>query len=439
MRAGAAVIFQATLRDGRWAGRPDVLRRVETLSALGPWSYEVVDTKLAKETRGGTVLQLALSDLLRVSQGAPPERFQVVTPDPASPVQIFRVQDFAAYFRLGRSRLTAAAHEDPDAIAAANYPEPVEHCDVCRWWSTCDRRRRDDDHLSLVAGISRLQTRELQSAGVATLAQLGELALPLPFAPRRGAADTYVRVREQARLQLLGRTHGRPVHELLPVTPDHGLARLPAPSPGDVFLDLEGDPFARDGGREYLFGLVVVAADGSATYHARWAHSDAEERAAFEAVVDLILGSWAADPGMQCLVDEAGQMSLANVLAVSHAANSVVLLGDPQQLEQPQQGSHPEGTDVSALEHILRGHQTIPPDRGIFLPETWRLAPSLCAFTSEVFYEGRLRSPSRRKPADQERRGLLPGRARPVGGSAASAMEARSTEPARPRRQSRSA
>jgi uncharacterized protein len=91
-------------------------------------------------------------------------------------------------------------------------------------------------------------------------------------------------------------------------------------------------------------------------------------------------------------VDEAGQMSLANVLASSQGAKSVVLLGDPQQLEQPQQGTHPEGTDASALEHILRGHKTVPDDRGIFLPETWRLAPSICAFTSEVFYEGKLSS-----------------------------------------------
>jgi uncharacterized protein len=91
-------------------------------------------------------------------------------------------------------------------------------------------------------------------------------------------------------------------------------------------------------------------------------------------------------------VDEAGQMSLANVLAVSQAARSMVLLGDPQQLEQPQQGTHPEGTDASALEHILQDHQTIPPERGIFLPETWRLAPGICQFTSEVFYEGRLHS-----------------------------------------------
>jgi len=87
-------------------------------------------------------------------------------------------------------------------------------------------------------------------------------------------------------------------------------------------------------------------------------------------------------------VDEAGQMSLADVLAASQAGGSVVLLGDPQQLDQPQQGSHPEGADVSALEHMLGDHKTIPSDRGIFLSETWRLAPSICAFTSEVFYEG---------------------------------------------------
>jgi superfamily I DNA and/or RNA helicase len=91
-------------------------------------------------------------------------------------------------------------------------------------------------------------------------------------------------------------------------------------------------------------------------------------------------------------VDEAAQMSLANVLAVSQAANDIVLLGDPRQLEQPQQGSHPEGTDVSALTLILGPHATIPKDRGLFLEETWRLHPEICAFTSELFYESRLRS-----------------------------------------------
>jgi uncharacterized protein len=91
-------------------------------------------------------------------------------------------------------------------------------------------------------------------------------------------------------------------------------------------------------------------------------------------------------------VDEAGQMSLADVLAVSQAAKNLVLLGDPQQLEQPVQGTHPPGVAVSALQHILGDHETMPPDKGIFLSETRRLAPAICEFTSELFYEGRLKS-----------------------------------------------
>ena len=91
-------------------------------------------------------------------------------------------------------------------------------------------------------------------------------------------------------------------------------------------------------------------------------------------------------------VDEAGQMSLANVLAVAQAARSTVLLGDPQQLDQPLKGSHPEGTEVSALQHLLGDRVTIPAHRGLFLAETWRLHPSICTLTSELFYEGRLES-----------------------------------------------
>ena len=85
-------------------------------------------------------------------------------------------------------------------------------------------------------------------------------------------------------------------------------------------------------------------------------------------------------------------MSLANVLAVSQAARALVLLGDPRQLDQPMQGSHPEGTETSALDHVLEGAQTIQPDQGLFLAETWRLHPDICAFTSEQFYEGKLHS-----------------------------------------------
>jgi uncharacterized protein len=69
-----------------------------------------------------------------------------------------------------------------------------------------------------------------------------------------------------------------------------------------------------------------------------------------------------------------------------------VLLGDPQQLEQPQRGAHPEGAEVAALVHVLGGGKTIEDKSGLFLEETWRLHPAICQFTSEVFYEGRLHS-----------------------------------------------
>lgn len=89
-------------------------------------------------------------------------------------------------------------------------------------------------------------------------------------------------------------------------------------------------------------------------------------------------------------LDEAGQMSLANTLAISQAATSIVLLGDPQQLDQPQRGIHPPGAEASALGHLLNGRATISPDQGLFLTETRRLHPDVCRFTSEVFYDGRL-------------------------------------------------
>src|SRR5215475_9591365 len=83
-------------------------------------------------------------------------------------------------------------------------------------------------------------------------------------------------------------------------------------------------------------------------------------------------------------------MSLANALAVSQAAQSLVLLGDPQQLDQPLKGTHPPGAERSALAHLLDGRAAMPEALGLFLARTWRLHPDVCAFTSAAFYEDRL-------------------------------------------------
>ncbi len=89
-------------------------------------------------------------------------------------------------------------------------------------------------------------------------------------------------------------------------------------------------------------------------------------------------------------VDEAGQIALADALTASLAAKNVVLLGDPLQLPQVTKGSHPAGTDLSILEHLLADDETIPPNRGLFLDTTFRMHPALCKFISDAVYEGRL-------------------------------------------------
>ena len=90
------------------------------------------------------------------------------------------------------------------------------------------------------------------------------------------------------------------------------------------------------------------------------------------------------------VVDEAGQLSLANTLAVSGAATDLVLLGDPQQLAQPSKGTHPDGAGVSALDHVLAGAVTIGAERGLFLDRSFRMQPDICRFVSTVSYDGRL-------------------------------------------------
>lgn len=253
MQAGADVIAQAGLQCGSWFGRADMLQRITTPSNFGNWSYEVYDCKLARDTKAGTVLQLSLySDLLKSAQGLLPEHLHVVMPGEGFSTESHRVLDYAAYYRFVRAQLEGCVTQPHGTLNT--YPDRMEHCDVCRWWQACDTTRRRDDHLSLVAGISQVQQKQLHDWVVTTVAQLAVLPLPLQQRPNHGARESYERIREQARVQVTGRNEQRPVHELLPIIPDQGLTRLPTPSVGDIFFDLEGDPFAGHDGMEYLFG-----------------------------------------------------------------------------------------------------------------------------------------------------------------------------------------
>ena len=305
MRDGAEVVYQATFFDGRWIGYADFLLRVEGRSDLGPYHYEVADTKLARHVKAGAVLQMcSYVEQLEQLQGIRPNWMHVVLGGGAHPTESLRVDDFMAYYRAAKARFEAsvlgtdvAPAPAPSYPPLATYPEPVEHCDVCRWSEMCAKRRRDDDHLSLVAGITARQRKALTGRGIETLTSLA--GSPIPFQPALDGASaaSTERVREQARIQLEGRGRRPPLHEVLlpkpgePIDPERGLATLPEPDPGDLFFDIEGDPYAFDG-IDYLFGLL----DTDGAFTAIWSFDPdrpeeidlAGEKAAFEALIDVI-------------------------------------------------------------------------------------------------------------------------------------------------------
>lgn len=303
LRSGVDVVYQGAFAGQGWVGYADILRKEPcapgTRTRFGEFQYEPYDMKLARESRGGTVLQLAIyAELLGEVQGLTPERFFVVTPGNPFIEHKYRLADYAAYFRSIRARMLDTLAKGLDALLASGYPEPVEHCDICRWWDRCNAQRRNDDHLSFIAGINRSQRTELVSHGVTTLAGAAALPVPVSFKPSRGARDTYDRIAEQARVQLEQRIRKEPVFEVLPVSDGKGLCRLPKPSPGDLFLDLEGARFVREGGHDYLFGLGHVGTNNEFIYQSWWAMDPIGEQCAFEALVDSIAQSKTIDPNL---------------------------------------------------------------------------------------------------------------------------------------------
>jgi predicted RecB family nuclease len=296
LRQGVDAVYQGTFLDAPWGGRSDFLVRVNTPSALGSWSYEVVEAKLARSTKATAVVQLCFySDLLSRIQGVEPQWMHVVLGGTAAPER-FQVQRYIAYFRKVRGEFEKAWKLETDT-----YPEPTEHCNVCSWFSLCDTRRRDDDHLSFVAGTSRNQRKSLAERGVSTVAGLAKFTLPpKPRIERIGDA-ALTRIREQARLQVQGREEGRLIYELVDGVEDsNGLATLPSRSSADMFLDLESNPYVLDQGLEYLVGIVTLPAKSGEEpiYEALWSFTRSEEKRAFETFIANVMERWHRNPDM---------------------------------------------------------------------------------------------------------------------------------------------
>ena len=288
LERGAMTVKQGLIETAAWSGKPDFLQRVERPSRLGPWSYEALDAKLSRRATAAAVLQVAVySRILARLQEEDPEFMRLALGTGVT--EELRATDFAAFERRASRELDNHCRERPET-----YPEPVSHCQRCPWDRVeCRGRRRRDDHLSLVADIQRTHRKRLQEHGITTLTALARLAMPPePRVPgiSRVALE---KIHHQARVQLEARKGGGRRHERIgsgqdparaPEDPEpgRGLLRLPAPSEGDLYFQIERAPFALESGLDFLFGWST----GDGGHEARWALSEHEERRTFEDFLD---------------------------------------------------------------------------------------------------------------------------------------------------------
>jgi uncharacterized protein len=303
MQAGAEVIYQGVFLDSvrsvrlqpdlhaarlqaDWRGISDFLVRIDTPSALGGWSYEAWDTKLARHSKPYFVLQLCFySDQLARLQQRDPIQMHVILG--TGETNRFCYADFAPYYRAVRRRFLSAIE-----AGLPTYPYPVSHCRLCERARACEEQWHADDHLSRIAGITRQQVERLNDAGFTTVHQLaasepGPVGGPVATHVRIGAS-ALTRLTHQATLQAYHRQTGAHRYDLLPVDERSGFRLLPAPSTGDIFFDMEGDPyFEPAGGLEYLFGAITADA-GQLDFTSFLALGRAEEKVAFEQFVDFV-------------------------------------------------------------------------------------------------------------------------------------------------------
>ena len=278
MRTGRAVITQAFLNSGQWSGFADFLYKVDKKSDFGDWSYEVSDTKLSRKPKPEHVLQVSLySDFVGEIQGVSPNQAHIELGDDSK--FTFNLNEFGAYTRFSRRRLEEFIENRP-----ATRPSPIPFCDLCRWRNACKSTWETTDSLALVANIRTSQRDKLEAAGVTTMTALSKVVEKIP----RLADFTQEKLVEQAKLQVVRRNGGPPSFKLKPQRVGQGFDLLPPPSQGDIFYDIEGDPFLEQGGLDYLHGIYYFDKQVM-KYRNFWIHDLSEEEGAIEKIIDFFM------------------------------------------------------------------------------------------------------------------------------------------------------
>ena len=287
-QGGAEIIVQGAFRSGGWAGRTDVLRRIETPSDLGPWSYEIIDTKLARETKGGTVLQLCLyAELVASVQGVRPANCYVVAPWSDFEPQAYRMDDYGAYFRRVRDGLIGSLdlrgrRQDLSRSSGAlrNLPmaRAMRHAAAKGRSSVADRRRHKAANRGTEAARRRYRGGAGRDAGSAFLEAL---------AGRGGRHTSGCANRRGYRSRAATRENC--CTNFFPLCRDSGLPAFRRPLTATSFSTWKAIRSSATAGLNTSSAMSLRSADGSVAYTADWVFTRYDEKQAFERFVDFVM------------------------------------------------------------------------------------------------------------------------------------------------------
>ena len=296
MEYGHDVVYQMPFVHEGIRGVADFLVRGDPVPN-GAVPYEPVDAKLARsDAKPGHVLQLLFyAEAIEALTGVGPQ-FGHVSLGSGDQLTV-RLSEVDAYWRRLQRQLRDALAADP---TSGTTPEKCAHCDFCEFFDVCSAEWRANDSLVYVAGVRTAERRILEDSGVATMAGLAVASGEPDFdmAPERLKT-----LATQAGLQVDARGHPDEKPPFRPLDSDdqgvRGVAALPKPDDGDIFLDFEGHPFWRpDRGLLFLFGLIRQDEPDEWGYEQRWAHSPDEEAAATRSLIGYLYERRAKYPGM---------------------------------------------------------------------------------------------------------------------------------------------
>lgn len=294
------IIYQAHLKSNnqtkdptQFSGYADFLFQVDGNSNLGTWHYEPWDTKLALKPKPYFIVQLCCyAEMLESTQGKKPKSIHVVFGNNSE--QSFDLENYFYYYQ----QLKTAFLNQQENFNPLQRP-PIDGLqNYGRWTSQAETILTEQNHLSLVANITKSQIKKLIKHGILTLK---ELAFFNGKKPDEITSSTFITLKKQAQLQLQSIGKEKPEYEIITQKSElakTGLFQLPPGSNDDIYFDIEGYPFIEGGKKlEYLFGLIYIEKENTA-FKDWWAHNHYQEKKIFTECINWIYSRWKKNPKM---------------------------------------------------------------------------------------------------------------------------------------------